>query len=114
MVYGFGLDGTDLMLRVAFPVMLVNTLDWFAGDDAELITTYRTGRVWNIPVDPDEALREVEVRGPGGVLVKAPVANGRARLYGQHVGVYSITTPDACGAGGELADPQESAIAPRG
>lgn len=113
-VYGFGLDGTDLMLRVAFPVMLVNTLDWFAGDDAELITTYRTGRVWNIPVDPDEALREVEVRGPGGT-VKAPVANGRARLYGQHAGVYSITTPDGVlGLAANLADPQESAIAPRG
>src|SRR5262249_23035965 len=46
-VFGFGLDATDLMLRVAFPVLLVNALDWFAGDDAELITTYRTGRVWS-------------------------------------------------------------------
>src|SRR5262249_4718508 len=36
--YGFGLDHTDLTLRVAFPVLMVNSLDWFAGDDAELIT----------------------------------------------------------------------------
>jgi hypothetical protein len=111
-VFGFGLDATDLMLRVAFPVLLVNALDWFAGDDAELITTYKTGRMWAVPVDPDEQLREVEVRGPAGAL-RAPVQHGRARLYGERVGVYDIVTPDgALGVAANLADPFESAIAP--
>src|SRR5690606_38259052 len=41
--FGFSLGGTDLTLRVAFPLLLVNSLDWFAGDDADLITTYQTG-----------------------------------------------------------------------
>jgi hypothetical protein len=111
-VFGFGLDATDLMLRVAFPVMLVNALDWFAGDDAELITTYKTGRMWAVPVDPDEQLREVEVRGPAGTL-RAPVQNGRARVYGERAGVYDIVTPDGVlGLAANLADPLESAIAP--
>lgn len=111
-VFGFGLDGTDLPLRVAFPVMLVNALDWFAGDDAELITTYKTGRTWSVPVDPDEKLREVTVRGPSGAF-KAPVADGRARIYGERAGVYEIVTPDGnLGLAANLADPEESAVSP--
>jgi len=111
-VFGFGLDGTDLMLRVAFPVMLVNALDWFAGDDAELITTYRTGKLWSIPVDAEEKVREVTVRGPGGE-VKAPVQNGRARFYGQQVGLYTVAAPAGpLAVAANLADPTESDIAP--
>jgi hypothetical protein len=111
-VFGFGLDATDLTLRVAFPVLLVNALDWFAGDDAELITTYKTGRTWSVPVDPEEKLREVQVRGPGGPL-RAPVANGRARIYGDQVGVYEIVTPDGnLALAANLANPEESAVAP--
>jgi hypothetical protein len=106
---GFGLDATDLMLRVAFPVLLVNALDWFAGDDAELITTYRTGRVWSIPVDADEKLREVDVRGPMGAQ-KAPVTGGRARFYGQAVGIYNV---GAISVAANLADPLESDIRPQ-
>ncbi len=113
-VFGFGLDATDLTLRVAFPILLVNALDWFAGDDAELITTYRTGRVWSIPVDPDERLREVDVRGPGG-RQKAPVARGRARFYGAQAGIYQIDVPggEPLALAANLADPVESRIAPR-
>ncbi len=111
-VFGFGLDGTDLMLRVAFPILLVNALDWFAGDDAELITTYRTGRLWSIPVDAAERVREVTVRGPAGE-VKAPVQNGRARFYGQEVGLYNIAGPSGpLAVAANLADPEESNIAP--
>jgi hypothetical protein len=110
--FGFALDATDLTLRVAFPVLLVNALDWFAGDDAELITTYKTGRAWSVPVDPDEKLREVEVRGPSGTL-RAPVQNGRARIFGDRVGVYEIVTPDGTlGLAANLANPEESAVAP--
>src|SRR5262249_60383553 len=62
--FGFALDGTDLMLRVAFPVLLMNVLDWFAGDDAELLTTYKTGRVWPIPAG--QGAGEGTVHRPGG------------------------------------------------
>jgi hypothetical protein len=111
--FGFGLDATDLMLRVAFPVLLVNALDWFAGDDAELITTYRTGRVWSIPVDADEKMKEVDVRGPLGAQ-KAPVTAGRARFYGQAVGIYTLAGPTGpLGVAANLADPLESDIRPQ-
>lgn len=109
---GFPLDGTDLTLRVAFPVLVVNALDWFAGDDAELLTTYRTGHVWSIPVDPDEALTEVTVVGPQGSR-RAPVSRGRARFYGAQAGIYEIAAGDAkLAIAANLANPLESNIAP--
>src|SRR5262249_32701651 len=112
-VFGFGLDSTDLMLRVAFPVLLVNALDWFAGDDAALITTYTTGRVWSLPVEAEEKVREIDVRGPAGAL-KAPITNGRARVYGQAVGIYNLAGPTGpIGVAANLADPLESDIRPQ-
>jgi Ca-activated chloride channel homolog len=110
--FGFGLDGTDLTLRVAFPVLVVNSLDWFAGDDAELITTYRTGHTWSVPVDAEEKLTEVAIKGPRGRL-QAPVTGGRAKFYGQYVGIYHIDTgSEVLGVAANLADPFESNIKP--
>lgn len=112
--YGFGLDGTDLMLRVAFPVLIVNTLDWFAGDDAELITTYRTGHTWYIPVDAEEKVSEVTVHDPSRRELKAPVTEGRASFYGRHVGVYGIDAGDRwLAVAANLSDPVESRITPQ-
>ena len=110
--FGFGLDGTDLTLRVAFPVMVVNMLDWFAGDDAELITTYKTGKTWAIPLDdPDE--HEVSVKGPQGAVEKAPVKEGRARFYGRQVGVYRVQASErTLELAANLSDPRESNIKP--
>src|SRR6185503_15518445 len=110
--FGFNLDGTDLPLRVAFPILIVNSLDWFAGDDAELITTYRTGHTWSVPVDAEEKLTEVSIRGPRGHL-QAPVTGGRAKFYGQYVGIYHIDTgSEVLGVAANLADPFESNIKP--
>ncbi|MBI4511365.1 MAG: VWA domain-containing protein [Deltaproteobacteria bacterium] len=112
-VLGFGLEETDLMLRVAFPVLVVNTLAWFAGDDAELITTYRTGHAWSIPVDEGEGLTEVTVQGPTRVT-RAPVMAGRARFYGSEVGVYRISGENGASLAlaANLANPVESSIKP--
>jgi Ca-activated chloride channel homolog len=112
-VFGFGLDGTDLMLRVAFPVLIINSLDWFAGDDAELITTYRTGHEWRIPVDAETDGATVNVKDPkSGRVAAAPVLDGRATFYGRHVGVYDVETGDrTLAVAANLADPFESSIA---
>ncbi len=41
---GFELGRTDLPLRVAFPVLIVNALDWFVGADASLKSSFSTGK----------------------------------------------------------------------
>lgn len=88
--FGWSLGGTDLTLRVAFPLLLVNTLDWFAGDDADLVTTYTTGRRFRIPLDGLVGVREVTVIDPGGKKTPAPVMESMATFYGSRVGIHQI------------------------
>jgi hypothetical protein len=128
--FGFSLPAqgregvTDLPLRVAFPLLLVNALDWFAGDQADLLTTYPTGARARIPLDGVVGATEAEVLGPDGVTTKVPVLDGLATFYGSHVGYYKVTArgPGAATTGGaplaqlelaaNLASPSESDIAP--
>ena len=112
MAIGFDVRKSDLPMRVAFPVMLVGTLDWFAGDDANLLGTYRTGRPWHVP-SPGGA--EVTLVDPAGGKVTAPVGDdGAATFFGRHAGFHAVRA-----AGGEaaiaanLTDPAESDLAPR-
>ncbi len=94
LAFGWGLAGTDLTLRVAFPLLLVNSLDWFAGDDSDLVTTYTTGRRFRIPLDGLVDVREVTVIDPAGKKTQAPVMGGQATFYGTRVGVHQIIAYD--------------------
>lgn len=123
--FGFSLpslgrdSATDLPLRVAFPMLLVNTLDWFAGDQTDLLTTYPTGARERIPLDGVVGATQAEVKGPDGTVTHTPVIDGLATFYASRVGYYDVA---AQGAGGgtmaqielaaNLASPGESDIAP--
>jgi hypothetical protein len=115
---GFSLRGTDMMLRVAFPLFLVNVLDWFSGDDTDLITTYNTGRRNRVPMDGTFGLSQVEVVTPNGVVTRAPLSDGTATFYGHTVGVHRLTAVDKgevvakIELAANLANPAESNIAP--
>jgi hypothetical protein len=131
LAFGFSLAGTDLSLRVGFPLLLVNSFDWFAGDDSDLVTTYTTGQRFRIPLDGIANVNEVTIIDPAGKKSKAPVVEGQATFYGSHVGVHQILafdpddpvppegTPDtrepiaALELAANLGSPTESAIAPR-
>jgi hypothetical protein len=116
---GFSLAGTDLTLRVAFPLLLVNALDWFAGDDADLVTTYRTGRRFRVPLDGVYGVPEVDVELPDRRQTRAPVSDGHASFYGHTIGIHRLTARE----GGQvvaqielaanLANPAESQVAPQ-
>ncbi len=123
--FGFSLpslgrdSATDLPLRVAFPMLLVNTLDWFAGDQTDLLTTYPTGVRERVPLDGVVGATQAEVKGPDGTVTQTPVIDGLATFYASRVGYYDVA---AQGAGGgtmaqielaaNLASPGESDIAP--
>ncbi len=115
---GFSLASTDLMLRVAFPLLLVNTLDWFAGDDSDLITTYTTGEAVQVPMDGTFELTEVEIQTPQGKIQRAPLKDGMATFYASSVGVHALVAKrDAevlanVSLAANLSDPEESDIAP--
>ncbi|MBV8758362.1 MAG: VWA domain-containing protein [Deltaproteobacteria bacterium] len=125
LAFGFSLpsagreSATDLPMRVAFPMLLVNTLDWFAGDQADLLTTYATGKRERVPLDGVVGATEADVRGPDGSTTKTPVLDGLATFYGTHVGYYDLTAKAADGTmmsqiqlAANLASPTESDIAP--
>lgn len=125
LAFGFSLpaadreSATDLPMRVAFPIMLVNTLDWFAGDQADLLTTYATGRRERIPLDGANDAVVAEVKAPDGTVTRTPVLDGLATFYGNRVGYYEVTAFDDknkpvanISLAANLASPSESEIAP--
>jgi VWA domain-containing protein len=112
-------SATDLPLRVAFPMLLVNALDWFAGDQTDLLTTYPTGTRERVPLDGVVGATEAEVRGPDGKLTHTPVIDGLATFYGSQVGYYDLAAKAPDGSvlarvelAANLASPEESDIAP--
>jgi hypothetical protein len=93
----FSLSATDLMLRVAFPLFLVNTLDWFAADEADLLTTYATGTRARVPFDGVLGVSEVTVSSPSGRRSRAPLVEGQATFYASEVGVHVLRAHQAQG-----------------
>lgn len=110
---GFDLKRSDLPLRVAFPVLLINALDWFAGADTGLVASYATGRPWRAPVPAGAS--ELWVRAPDGTRTRAPVHDGRASYVAARAGFYEL---EAAGAptrtvAVNLANSEESKIEPK-
>jgi Ca-activated chloride channel family protein len=120
---GFDIRESDLSLRVAWPLFLLNTINWFSDDDATYLSSFRTGDVWRVPVPGD--IEEASLTLPGGALAQVPVHEGRAVYLGQHAGFYELSpTPkrgDTATAGpvptttfaANLLDTEESTIMPR-
>ena len=85
---GFELKRSDLPLRVAFPVLLINSLDWFAGADSGLVASYATGKPWRVPVPAGAT--ELWVHAPDGTRTRAPVHDGRASYVATRAGFYEL------------------------
>ena len=123
LAFGFALQSasgvTDLPMRVAFPMLLVNALDWFAGDTTDLLTTYATGQRQRVPLDGVVGATEAEVKGPDGTTTHTPVLDGLATFYGAQVGYYDLAAKTTEGKtlaqielAANLASTTESDIAP--
>jgi Ca-activated chloride channel homolog len=125
LAFGFSLpstgrdSATDLPLRVAFPMLLVNALDWFAGDQTDLLTTYATGVRERVPLDGVVGATQAEVKGPDGTVTQTPVIDGLATFYASRVGYHDVAAKGVAGAtiaqielAANLASPGESDIAP--
>jgi Ca-activated chloride channel homolog len=109
---GFDVRDSDLPLRTAWPLFVVDCVNWFTDEDARDLSGYRTGDVWRIPVAG--GVTSARVKLPDGSLQPVPVHEGRAVLLGEQAGFYELTageqrTPFAA----NLLDRSESSIAPR-
>jgi Ca-activated chloride channel family protein len=87
---GFDIRESDLPLRIAWPVLLLNTINDFVEEDTSYISSFRTGTVWNIPAPSSADSGTLEL--PDGSKRTVPIKDGRAVFLGQVAGFYKLTT----------------------
>lgn len=111
---GFDIRQSDLPLRIAWPLLLLNVINDFLDEDTTYISSFRTGDVWNIPADG--GAKRAEIRLPNGDSQVVPIKDGRAVFLGQHAGFYELSTGEQDDAAtlfaANLSDPVESEITP--
>jgi hypothetical protein len=111
---GFDPRDSDLVLRVAWPLFVLNTINHFVEEDTGYISSFRTGEVWQVPVHAPGELGWVTE--PNGQRHRVAIKEGRAAFAGMHAGFYEIglegseRPPERFAA--NLADLDESQIAP--
>jgi hypothetical protein len=112
---GFDPRDSDLVLRVAWPLFVLNVIHSFVEDDARYLSAYRTGVPWHVPAPSDATV--AWVRYPGGDSHEVPIKEGRAVLFGEHAGFYELragspTAPPTLFAA-NLSDEAESHVTPK-
>jgi Ca-activated chloride channel homolog len=112
---GFDPRDSDLVLRVAWPLFVLNTINHFIEEDTGYISSFRTGEVWQIPVAGSGEMGVVTE--PDGSQHAVALKAGRAAYAGMFAGFYSVAV-----AGSErppirfaanLSDLDESQITPQ-
>lgn len=88
----FDVRRSDLPLRVAWPLLLLNSIDWFVQEDAGYLSSYETGQVWHVPV-PAGAETATLIDPDGGERT-VPIVEGRAVASGRVAGFYRIRVGD--------------------
>ncbi|HEV8550718.1 MAG TPA: VWA domain-containing protein [Polyangiaceae bacterium] len=89
-VLGFDPRQSDLVLRPAWPLFVLNAIDSFSDSDTSYLSAYRTGEVWRVPVP--EGAHDAELTLPDGSRRPVPVQDGRAVTFGERAGVYKLVT----------------------
>jgi hypothetical protein len=94
---------------------VLNAIHAFVEDDAEYISSFRTGTVWRLPTLA--AAESAELRGPGGLVRSIPVRESRAMFEGERAGFYELIAGNGPARqvshfAANLSDPEESQIAP--
>ncbi len=111
---GFDPRDSDLVLRIAWPLFVLNTINAFIEEDTGYVSSFRTGEVWHVAVPG--SLNAVNLLEPGGGKHVVPVSDGRAVFRGELAGFYKVTGGTDEAVLGEfaanLSDLDESRIAP--
>jgi hypothetical protein len=111
---GFDPRDSDLVMRVAWPLFVLNVIHSFVEDDTSYLGSLQTGDVWRIPMPSDATL--AWIKDPKGALHEVAVKEGRAVIFGERAGIYELfagskDAPPSLFAG-NLSDPIESRIDP--
>lgn len=112
---GFDPRQSDFVLRPAWPLFVLSSIDYFVEEDSGYLSSYRTGRSFRIPAP--SGVDQAELTRPDGQTSSVPVKDGRAVFFGDAAGFYTLRTagkePTSYAFAANLADPEESRIAPR-
>lgn len=110
---GFDVRESDLPLRIAWPLLVLNTINDFVEEDTSYISSFRTGQVWQIPA-PSGA-RSATLKMPDGQTHTVPVKDGRAYFLGQRAGFYELSLdPALAGAADAVGGAPDAGAADRG
>jgi hypothetical protein len=111
---GFDVRDSDLPLRVAWPLFLLNSVNYFTDEDTSYISSYRTGDVWRIPVGQDAT--HALLTAPDNSQRPIPVHEGRSVFLGEKAGFYDllsdVQSASKSSFAANLLDEAESTIAP--
>jgi Ca-activated chloride channel homolog len=113
---GFDPRNSDWVLRVAWPLFVLGSINEFLDEDTGYVSSFRTGDVFRVPVP--SALETATLFDPMGVSHVVPVKEGRAVYLGEQAGFYKLVSgqgPDATTTefAANLSDLEESHITPR-
>ncbi|MBM4321698.1 MAG: hypothetical protein FJ125_17600 [Deltaproteobacteria bacterium] len=112
----FDVTRSDLPLRAAFPMLLLDAFDELFQHDTELLATYRTGEPWRVSVPA--GLGEVLWIAPDGARQRLPSTEGTVTVHGRSTGFHRLLLgegeqPAVRWLAANLADARESDIRPR-
>jgi len=111
---GFDPRHSDLVLRVAWPLFVLNSVNHFAEEDTGYISSFRTGDVWQLPAPGPSELGWVTE--PDGSRHRVAIKEGRAAYAGVFAGFYELAVDGSdrppLRFAANLSDLDESRIAP--
>ncbi len=94
-VLAFDIRKSLLPMNIAFPILVVNALNWFWQDPDGLLAPNRAGvpLSLNLPLEGDA----IQVTGPAGAVPGARKVDGRVLFQAPRLGIYdvSVATPTA-------------------
>jgi hypothetical protein len=94
LVLTVNLDKGDLPLRTAFPIMTMNALAWFAGNQGELREALATGATTEVELPPSAVTRNLKLWPPTGLPRALPVGVTRTTIGPlDRVGIWQIAEP---------------------
>lgn len=91
------LDTSDLPLRIAFPVLMTNAMNWFFRETGEIQPALATGQTTDVPWDvaKDGGLQTANLVSPSGEVALVTVDRNSVKLGPLGgAGVYRLTTED--------------------
>jgi hypothetical protein len=86
----FDVRESDLPLRVAWPLLVLNTLDWFTASEHEYVSSSAVGRP--LTVELAAGMLRARLRDPDGRERDLPIADGKVVLTPSRAGLYRLTS----------------------